>query len=423
MTLVFNSLLSVWRSGRQVDAELSHPLVWRHVRRIVQRRFPDDPSMHLPKQPMRRHHYVYGRDRYLTDPPILERLGEIHRELATAQARDAGLPDPDGAGSYTHPDLSRVLHADGKVVTPLFKAKPGNFRVDTEIGEMVPIRYETDATLHFEGDGEAAWGTKSVMVATRSRIGRSILDVDRVPDPGSEAKVDVSCFERLTPHVPGAQAIVYDTALRGVHHQTILRELGFVPVNMGAAAETFGSKTLKRKIKRREKTVHVEDKEVAQPDGWSVTLRLFSEAGAIGLMRPTEAGDLQFTPLVRKRTHRMNAESGLSRWYNDYRLPEHLGGGQITVRLHQDDGDRKRKFNRTENVRPIPPSDPDFPRLYGRRNDSESLNRSLEDTLFLGRAHSLGWRRQQVQMLGWALMVNALTMARHRAAEDLLGAA
>jgi hypothetical protein len=34
-------------------------------------------------------------------------------------------------------------------------------------------------------------------------------------------------------------------------------------------------------------------------------------------------------------------------------------------RLHQNEADRKRKFNRTENVRPIPPSDPDFPRLYG----------------------------------------------------------
>jgi len=423
MILVFNSLLSVWRSGRQVEAELSHPLVWRHVRRIVRRRFPDDPSMHLPKQPMRRHHYVYGRDRYLTDSAMLERLGQIHREMAAGQARDAGLLDPHGPGSYTHPDLSRVLHADGKVVTPLFKAKPGDFRVDTETGEIIPIRYEADAVLHFEGDGEAAWGTKFVMVATRSQIGRFILDVDRVPDPGSEAKIAVACFERLAPHVPGAQAIVYDTALRGVHHQKILRELGFVPVNMVAAAETFGSKTLKRKITRREKTVHVEDKEVTQPDGSTFTVRLFSEAGAIGIMRPSEAGDLQFMPLVRKRTHRMKAENGLYRWYNDYRLPEHLGGGQITVRLHQNEDDRRRKFNRTENLRPIPPSDPDFPRLYGRRNDSESLNRSLEDTLFLGRAHSLGWRRQQVEMLGWALMVNALTMAKHRAAENLEAAA
>ncbi|MEX1046446.1 MAG: hypothetical protein WD757_03060 [Actinomycetota bacterium] len=423
MILVFNSLLSVWRSGRQVEAELSHPLIWKHMRRIVRDRFPEDTSMHLPKRAMRRHHYVYGRDRYLTDPAILEKLGAIHRELASGQARAIGLLDPEGQGSYTHPDLSRVLHADGKVVTPLFTAKPGDFRVDTETGEVLPIRYEADAALHFEGDGEAVWGTKFVMVATRSKIGRLILDIDRVPDPGSEAKTAVTCLERLAPHVPGAQAIVYDTALRGVHHQEILRELGIVPVNMVAAAETFGSRKTRGKIARREKLVHVEDKEIASADGSALTVRLFSKAGAIGIMRPTETGELRFIPLVRKRTHRMRAANGLYRWYNDYRLPEHLGGGQITVRLHQDNEDRKRKFNRTENVRPIPPSDPDFPRLYGRRNDSESLNRGLEDTLFLGRAHSLGWRRQQVEMIGWALMVNALTLARHRAAEGLQQAA
>ena len=70
-------------------------------------------------------------------------------------------------------------------------------------------------------------------------------------------------------------------------------------------------------------------------------------------MRPTEAGELQFTPFTQERTHRMKAaDSGLYRLYNDYRLPDHLGGGQITVRLHQNEADRKRKFNRTENVRP-----------------------------------------------------------------------
>ena len=316
-----------------------------------------------------------------------------------------------------------TLHADGKVVTPLYKAKPGEKRVDLETGEVRPLRHDPDAALHFEGDGEAAWGTKFVMVATRSPLGRLILDLEHVPDPGSAAKVALSCFERLAPHVPGAQAIVYDTALRGTHHQKILRELGIVPVNMVTARRSFGSRTAKRKIARTEKTVHVEDKDVALPDGSTTTVRLFSKAGAIGILRPTEAGEAKFTPLSRIRTHRMKAGSGLYRWYNDYRLPEHLGGGEVTVRLHQNEEDRKRKFNRTENVRPIPPSDPDFARLYGRRNDSESLNRALEDTMFLGRAHSLGWRRQQVEVLGWALMVNALTIARHRTDAALEAAA
>jgi hypothetical protein len=51
------------------------------------------------------------------------------------------------------------------------------------------------------------------------------------------------------------------------------------------------------------------------------------------------------------------------------------------VRLHTNADDTARRFNRTENVRPIPPSDPDFTRLYPRRNDAESINRNIEDSL------------------------------------------
>jgi hypothetical protein len=60
----------------------------------------------------------------------------------------------------------------------------------------------------------------------------------------------------------------------------------------------------------------------------------------------------------------------------------------------------------------IPPSDPDFARLYARRIDAESINRNLEDTLFLGRAHSVGHLRQQVDLIGYALLVNGLTVLR-----------
>lgn len=71
-------------------------------------------------------------------------------------------------------------------------------------------------------------------------------------------------------------------------------------------------------------------------------------------------------------------------------------------------------MNRTEKVRPIPQGDPDFARIYARRNDAESINRGLEDTLFLGRAHSVGQRRQLVEVLGYALTVNSLALHRHR---------
>jgi hypothetical protein len=159
--------------------------------------------------------------------------------------------------------------------------------------------------------------------------------------------------------------------------------------------------------------VYVEDKMVTGPDGRAISVALYAQDGAIGIGRLTDRGQMVFELLRRFRTHRTRDKSGAYRWYNDYRLPQRLGGGIVTVRLHANNEDRTRRFNRTENVRPIPPSDPDFARLYARRNDAESINRNLEDTLFLGRAHSVGRLRQQVDLIGYALLVNGWTVLRH----------
>ena len=63
------------------------------------------------------------------------------------------------------------------------------------------------------------------------------------------------------------------------------------------------------------------------------------------------------------------------------------------------------------------------PCLCARRGDAESVNRALEDTLYLNRAHSEGHLRQTADLLGFALMVNFLTLAGHRAREAVKTAA
>jgi hypothetical protein len=160
--------------------------------------------------------------------------------------------------------------------------------------------------------------------------------------------------------------------------------------------------------------VHVEDKQVALPDGSSKVISLFARGGAIGMVDLTETGEPLFTELQRVRTHRNRDKNGLFRWYNDYALPDSFGGVQVTVRLHGNDEDARRKLNRTENVRPIPPSDPDFKGLYARRNDAESINRGIDDSMWLSRAHSVGHLRQKVNLIGYALMVNSLALMEHR---------
>ena len=241
-----------------------------------------------------------------------------------------------------------------------------------------------------------------------------ILDAERVPDPGGEARVAMDCLARLAPLVPGAQGVIYDTALRGSHHQRLLRELGMLCVNRVTAEKNRGGPRKPFRGTRVEKTTHIEDKKIVLSNGAIKTVKLFARAGAVGIVEFSENGDAILQPLRRMRIHRHPAKSGLYSWYQDYELPESYGGGLVTVRLHGNDEDRVRRLNRPENLRAIPASDPDFPRLYARRNDSESLNRALDDSLFLGRAHSLGHLRQAVEILGWALLVNSLTLARHR---------
>jgi len=109
MLILWEALLSVFVSARQVEAELAHPLVWQLIRHHSRRHNPHRPDRHLPTQPMRRHHYLYGRRHHLCQPEILAALGQRHRELAAGHARQLGLLDPTGPGSWTHPDLTRML--------------------------------------------------------------------------------------------------------------------------------------------------------------------------------------------------------------------------------------------------------------------------------------------------------------------------
>lgn len=122
------------------------------------------------------------------------------------------------------------------------------------------------------------------------------------------------------------------------------------------------------------------------------------------------------TPLQRGQIRRRRNKDGTFRFYADYVVPDTLGGGAIRNEpLHITAQDRTSGFNRTEHLRGIPPGDEDYDRLYPRRSDAESIHRYLDDTMFLSRAHSNGADRQFVDLLGFAIVVNALSAHRARA--------
>jgi hypothetical protein len=411
--VLYAALVSVYTSTRKVETEFSHPDNWANLRRLVRQRFPNEPSKHLPERPMRRHHFVYVRDRYLTDEATWDELRSAFTEGSAAQAvEDMGMCRSDGPGSLTHPDLSRMLYADGKVITPVYKAKPGQKKVDRATGEVRELRADPDAHLHITGGGEPAYGNKFVMVSCRTPDphGRMILDLEWVPDVGGEAKVALHCLGRVAPCVPAAQGVLYDGAFRGVHLQEILHHLGLVPVVPVTAAS--GGKRARKP--REERTVRVEQQQVTGKDGVARTVQLYARAGALGVVELDDAGEPVFTKLERRKLRKCRNADGTWRFYGEYRIPDDLGGGDVRVRLDQTDEDRRTKFNRTEHLRPFPPSDGDYKRLYPRRADAESINRALDDSMWLGRAHSVGAKRQLVDLLGFAMMINSLALHRRR---------
>jgi len=166
----------------------------------------------------------------------------------------------------------------------------------------------------------------------------------------------------------------------------------------------------------------IELKRARRDDGEEVTIRLLAKNGALGIGVLQDDGETRFVPLKRIRTQRQKDKAAY-RFYNQYEMPKEYATREITVRLHNSAEEEARRLNRAENLRAIPPGDPDFGRLYARRADAESLNRNLEDSLYLKKAHSLGHLRQEADLLGFAQLVNSITLARHRARERLRPAA
>ena len=413
------ALLSVYGSARQVEAELAHPLVWDLIRTTGPRADSrTDPDLWLPERPMRRHHYLYGRNRYLTDPDVLAALAEPHRELAADQARELGLLDPDGRGSWTHPDLTPDAPRRRQGHHPAVQGparrharRQGDRRDPARRGPNPTPRSTSKATARPPG---APSTSSSPRAPPRSTAGSSSTS-NGSPTPAAKPHTAMDCFTRLAPHVPGAQGVIYDTALRGVHHQHLLRDLGLAADQPGHRREGRREEAAPQRAASASRRAPTSKTRPSPRRRQPATIALYAPGGALGIGELTDTGDLHFVALPRVRTHRNRGQERPVPLVQRLPAPRPATAtGTITVRLHGNDEDAARKLNRTENVRPIPPADPDFERLFPRRNDAESINRHLDDTIWLGRAHSIGHDRQHLNLLGYALIVNALALHRHR---------
>jgi hypothetical protein len=152
-------------------------------------------------------------------------------------------------------------------------------------------------------------------------------------------------------------------------------------------------------------------------DGTSEEVELWTHGGRLCRVEFTDDGTRHLAPLNRTATLIRPNKDGTYRSYVQYEVPDPRGGRSKTHReatcgTTKDKG--KSKYWRAENIRQVPPGDPDYQRIAGRRSDAESINRHLDDSLYLRRAHSIGAQRQLYDLIAYARTVNALALHRHR---------
>ena len=219
-------------------------------------------------------------------------------------------------------------------------------------------------------------------------------------------------LKRVTDLAPEVEIAIYDKKLRGKHIDAGMQELGIL-ILTGVTAAVAGQKKSGQASGRAPvpKVRHIENRDLILKDGRVLSVAIVGVNEAAGILELTESGEPYVERLARLRTQR-RGRRGNHRFYNEYRRPEEYGGGILRLRLTCNAEDKARGLNRAENLRAIPPGDPDFERIYPRREDIESINRGLKDSLHLGKAHSIGHLAHEVDLLGWALGVNALTWFR-----------
>jgi hypothetical protein len=286
--------------------------------------------------------------------------------------------------------------------------------VDTETGEITVeerlVRTDPDAKTHIVGDDTQVHGSKFWHCAwwgdrPHERV---ILDVAHVPgvknEANSEADIAVRELKSLeTP--PDVLGVLADTVLRGTHIDELQRDAGQLVISPVAATRIDSNSGV-----RMEKDGPLEQVTFAYPDGTSETVDIWHRAGRACQRIITGDAEVVLEPLERLETQRRSNSDGTYRFYDVYRVPDPRGGSPKTIRLrtYTNDDDRAAGFNRAENVRQIPPGDPSYQLVYGRREDAESINRGIDDHGYLQRARSVGAQRQLFDLLCHAIRTNLI---------------
>ena len=403
----FHHFRKMYRSEMRAAKEIQDPGNWERFRRAVEEAFPDNPEWRLSEeQPNRSRYRTFMKSHILNNPEELALLEDSGMDAAIEAALHIGLFDPN-KGSFSKPDKTRTVYGD----LSFFRGRYNRGRseaVDKETGEIIH-RFDPDAHDH-TGNNKNEKGSPGLTVdllgaRNNSHPNERIPIILTVKDPDiTEGEYLVQQIERLLTKYPevrkGMIGVAYDMAIKPVHIDKLYR-LGVIPfikVSLNNSGDVPIFKLFDQNFRLRNGTTMKRD--VHLVDGTPCVTFMDGE------------GDHYYQPLRRVNTSRnkndtpSNEELPSYRWYGNWEVPENpllypLGGATIRIRLdspqEEIEGDTGKRSNA---LRAIPCSDPYFKKVFGVREDAESLFANLKTPLLHRRLPCVGRNRLRVDLLG-----------------------
>jgi hypothetical protein len=417
--VVFGACIRVYGSASATERALREETMWATVVQAASEVLAGDAVESLPVIGPTRDHWVYFVRARLHEE-VLAQLLDLQRTLAVQRAVQIGLlgePERQAVGGYKR---ENVVGIDGKVFSSPVRTLDRE-RPDRLTGELRPVREDPARERYGEGGVEGiVWGTKFAIASVRSPMAnqRVILGVEHFTSNtrGGEGQVFAALAHDLADRATGIQAFTVDGAWRGKH-------LNDVQATTGCGVVT----PARRQAAKRGGITVGRYSYAAQPLPWSTRRskreescgghQLWASAGTLFEQVIDVDGNSAFTELHRHQTKRdvtvHKDGTQAHQFYAKYSLPcvrtetTHTWWEPLLPIA----SDEVNKFNRCEYLRVVPATSAQHQRLYGMRQDTESLNAQLERAFYGQRLPAWVIKNQTVVVLHSVLAENAWALA------------
>ena len=406
--MVYQLLENQLLSSRAVERFLHDKRNWNVIVDATKKSWPNNPERRLSSEPPTRFQFMRLRDAlYKKIPGFHDDYRNKMRIAAVNTARHIGCGQ--AKDSLTHPSKLNMIMGDATWEQSHFNGLANRTYIDEQTGEIFEGRSDPDAMpFHREGSAPGNY-LVSALIRTEHEHERIILDSQYKPIGKGDGTIFTDMAFNLFEPLGTVRGVIYDMALKAADQDRV-----------GSSGRHVLCKVPHTKDDRLRTGVLGECKFETGEKTFTETVTAIDGCPTIVVVNIE--GEKMVIPLTRKQTKLRDTTM-----YNIFQIPDHplvpisKRGATTMIRPFSSQNDLDANKPRPRYLRSIPLNDPDFERLYGLREDTESMHNDYKHRLVNRRARTVGLDRREMDIRGYQLhqMIVALAAWSIRTGGDV----